>query len=270
MPAWDPPAPSPEMVWAARRHLTTAYARGLQHLLWETEKRLLPDADAVAAVLAAGRRARKSDLDAALVLVQAQRLDLDRAEFDVIGQLRAAGETDDGIAAMLELPGPAQALAHYEQLKLRYQLPRAEVPPVEARSLPETTAEAGRRAHLRAEGAGARAAQARQRIEQVHAASQRGSGPTHADAERAQARASEARMLAAESAARTMLGLLRVAERLEEYAAESQELAVQGAGRHHVIRAARYLQEARRLRDLASGYRGSPGEPDADDGEDLD
>lgn len=272
MPSWDPPAPSPQMVWVARRHLTIAYARGAQRLMWDTEKRPLPDAEAVAAVLAAQGRARMEDLSAALVLVQAQHLDLDRAEFELIGQLRSAGVSDDALAAMLELPGPAQSAARYQQLKARYQLPRAELPPVEPRSRPEAAAEAARRARLRAEGAATRAEQARHRIEEVHAASERGRGPSRDDVELARARATEARLVAAESADRTMLGLLRVAERLEASAAESQELAMAGAGRDHVIRAVRYLQEARRLRDLVSGYRASSGSSGADDldCEDLD
>lgn len=96
MPAWDPPAPSPQMVWVARRHLTITYARGPQRLMWDTEKRPLPDAEAVAAVLAAQGRARMEDLSAALVLVQAQHLDLDRAEFELIGYQAAAGSSGAG------------------------------------------------------------------------------------------------------------------------------------------------------------------------------
>jgi hypothetical protein len=260
------------MVWVARRHLTIAYARGARRLMWDTEKRPLPDAEAIAAVLAAAGHARMEDLSAALVLIQAQHLDLDRAEFELIGQLRGAGVIDDALAAMLELPGPAQAAARYQQLKARYQLARAEALPVEFPPRPEAAAEAARRARLRAEGAATRTEQARQRIEEVHAASQRGRGLNRDDVELAHARAAEARLLAAESADRTMLGLLRVAERLEASAAECQELAMAGAGRHHVIRAVRYLQEARRLRDLVSGHQAASGGYCADDhdSEDLD
>src|SRR6266576_2456850 len=46
----EPPAPSPEMVGASRRHLTERYASGVDLLLWETEKRLIPDLDAIRSV----------------------------------------------------------------------------------------------------------------------------------------------------------------------------------------------------------------------------
>src|SRR6201985_539482 len=72
----EPPAPSPEMANASRRHLTERYAAGVDLLLWETEKRLIPDLDAIKSVTAAAASARAEGLDlgAALVLVQAGRL----------------------------------------------------------------------------------------------------------------------------------------------------------------------------------------------------
>lgn len=41
------------MVDASRRHLTERYASGVDLLLWETEKRLVPDLDAIKAVTGA-------------------------------------------------------------------------------------------------------------------------------------------------------------------------------------------------------------------------
>jgi len=250
----------------ARRHLSIVYARGTDRLMWDLEKRPLPDMEAVAAVLAAGAKAHLLDIEAALVLVQAQRLDLDGAEYELIGQVHAAGVGADGVAAMLDLPGPAQAATRYQQLAERYRLPRAEAPPAEPRAVPEAAAEAARQAQHRAEAARARAEQAGQRAQQVREASARGHGPGPEDVERARVQAAQARMLADESVERTTLGLLRVAERLEASAAACQEIAVAGGGRGHIIRAAQYLREARRLRDLASGYGGDPDpDPDPDD-----
>ncbi len=68
------------MVTASRRHLTERYASGVDRLLWDTEKRLIPDLDAIKSVteaMASGQ-AEALDIGAALVLVQAARLALDR------------------------------------------------------------------------------------------------------------------------------------------------------------------------------------------------
>ena len=41
------------MVNASRRHPTERYASGVDLLLWETEKRLIPDLDAIKSVIPA-------------------------------------------------------------------------------------------------------------------------------------------------------------------------------------------------------------------------
>ena len=99
------------MVTASRRHLTERYASGVDLLLWETEKRLIPDLDAIRSVTeaAASGRAEGLDMGAALVLVQAARLGLDRLEAELFEAARAMGMPPEAIAAVLELPDAAAA-----------------------------------------------------------------------------------------------------------------------------------------------------------------
>ena len=81
------------MVNASRRHLTERYAAGVDLLLWETEKRLIPDLDAIKSVTeaAASGRAEGLDVGAALVLVQAARLGLDRLEGELFEAAQGRG-----------------------------------------------------------------------------------------------------------------------------------------------------------------------------------
>ena len=120
----EPPAPSPEMVSASRRHLTERYASGVDLLLWETEKRLVPDLDAIKAVTGAAvsGQAEGLDMGAALVLVQAVRLGLDRLECDLFDAARAMGMRPEAIAAVLELPDAAAAEKRHRWLETRREL----------------------------------------------------------------------------------------------------------------------------------------------------
>jgi hypothetical protein len=115
------------MVDASHRHLTERYASGVDLLLWETEKRLVPDLDAIkAAVAAAGTgRAEGLDLGAALVLVQAARLGLDRLECELFDAADAMGMRPEAIAAVLDLPDAAAADKRHRWLKARRALPYA-------------------------------------------------------------------------------------------------------------------------------------------------
>ena len=109
------------MVDASRRHLTERYASGVDLLLWETEKRLVPDLDAIKAVTGAAvsGQAEGLDMGAALVLVQAARLGLDRLECDLFDAARAMGMRPEAIAAVLELPDAAAAEKRHRWLKAR-------------------------------------------------------------------------------------------------------------------------------------------------------
>lgn len=154
----EPPAPDPGLVRAAREHLTSRYARGVDTVLWEANRRPLSDHDAIKAVItSAGRecpgapsdgprgdaRTRGSaggpadgaagppdgtDLAAALLLVHALRLDADRLECDLLSTARGSGMTWESIAALLELPTAGHAERRYERLLARRELPVAEVP----------------------------------------------------------------------------------------------------------------------------------------------
>ena len=115
------------MVNASRRHLTERYASGVDLLLWETEKRLIPDLDAIKSVIqaAASGRAEGLDLGAALVLVQAARLGLDRLEHELFEAARAMDMHPEAIAAVLDLPGAAAAEKRQRWLEARQALPYA-------------------------------------------------------------------------------------------------------------------------------------------------
>jgi len=115
------------MVDASRRHLTERYASGVDLLLWETEKRLVPDLDAIKAVVGAAvsGQAEGLDMGAALVLVQAARLGLDRLECDIFDAARLMGMRPEAIAAVLELPDAAAAEKRHRWLETRRALPYA-------------------------------------------------------------------------------------------------------------------------------------------------
>ena len=116
------------MVNASRRHLTERYAAGVDRLLWDTEKRLIPDLDAIkmVTVAAAAGQAEALDIGAALVLVQEARLHLDRREHEVFEGAYALGMGEEAIAAILELPDAAAAGQRRRWLAERRNLPHAE------------------------------------------------------------------------------------------------------------------------------------------------
>jgi hypothetical protein len=156
------------MVNASRKHLTERYASGVDLLLWETEKRLIPDLDAIKSVTEAVTSGQADGLDmgAALVLVQAVRLGLDRLEYELFEGAQAMGMRSEAIAAVLDLRDAAAADKRHRWLETRRALPytSAESPP------PETLAAS-------AEAAGTRAARrARPAPEPAHAAQ----SPAHA------------------------------------------------------------------------------------------
>jgi len=116
------------MVTASRRHLTDRYASGVDRLLWDTEKRLMPDLDAIRLVTRAADagQAQALDVGAGLVLLQAARLELDRLEFEVFESAQTIGMADEAIAAVLELPDAAAVGKRRRWLKTRRALPHTE------------------------------------------------------------------------------------------------------------------------------------------------
>jgi hypothetical protein len=116
------------MADASRRHLTERYASGVDLLLWETEKRLLPDLDAIRLVAEAAAQGQAEGLDmgAALVLVQAARLGLDHLEDELFEAAHAMNMGPEAIAAVLGLPGAAAAEQRRKYLASRRALPGPE------------------------------------------------------------------------------------------------------------------------------------------------
>jgi len=121
----DAPVPDPEMAARARQHLNERYAIGVDRLLWEADKRPMPDVDAVAAVIAADGQAEALDIASALLLVHTARLRLDHLEHELFEAAQAAGITNLAIAAVLDLPDEAAAHARRQWLAERRMLPHA-------------------------------------------------------------------------------------------------------------------------------------------------
>lgn len=127
----DTPAPAPEMVAAARRHLNERYAAGVDQVLWQAEKRPMPDTAAVSAVIAAGNRAEPLDIASALLLVQTIRHGVDQLEYALFGAAREAGIAAAAIAAVLGLPDEAAAQARERWLTARRPVFPAQPPPAQ-------------------------------------------------------------------------------------------------------------------------------------------
>ncbi|MEO5877497.1 MAG: hypothetical protein ABIS86_08740 [Streptosporangiaceae bacterium] len=126
----DLPAPPPDMVVSARAHLANRFADGVDELMWEARRQPMPDTDAIKKVLAQFARGGDllaPDLAAALIVMQAVRLDLDRLEADLLDAVRESGMTWDQVALVLGLPDAAAAQRRYQQMAVRRELPVAEV-----------------------------------------------------------------------------------------------------------------------------------------------
>jgi hypothetical protein len=253
----EAPAPSPDMVTASRRHLTERYASGVDRLLWDTEKRLVPDLDAIRSVIdaASSGQAEALDIGAGLVLLQAVRLEVDRLEHDVFEGAHAMGMGEEAVAAVLDLPDAAAASKRRRWLKGRRALPYADIASP-GRSGAGGSAEAAKRAGRRASEAADRAAEAARRRDQLSQPTARPRS-SRQQVERAAANAGEARVLADEAAERVALGLLRAADALDRCAAGCEEnLNADGAAGPQLRRKAdEYHQAAVRYREMAERYR---------------
>jgi hypothetical protein len=129
------------MVRAARSHLARRYAEGVAELLWREHGRPLPDVDAITKSIATVRQAQVAgepapiaeDLVAALVVLRAARLDMDRLEVSLVEAVRDVGLDWATIAAGLDLPDGDAAKSRYETLRPRAEAPIDHVvPPVQA------------------------------------------------------------------------------------------------------------------------------------------
>jgi hypothetical protein len=245
------------MVTASRRHLTERYASGVDRLLWDTEKRLVPDLDAIRSVIeaASSGQAEALDIGAGLVLLQAVRLEVDRLEHDVFEGAHAMGMGEEAVAAVLDLPDAAAASKRRRWLKGRRALPYADIGSP-GRSGLNGSAEAAKRAGRRAGGGVGRPAESARRRDQLSQPTVRPRS-SRQQVERAAANAGEARVLADEAAERVALGLLRAAAALDRCAAGCEEnLNVDGVGGPELRRKAdEYHQAAVRYRQMAERYR---------------
>jgi hypothetical protein len=113
------------MVRAARAYLTSRYARGVEQVLWEDDAYPMSDLDAINAVraAAAAQTLEGPDLAAALVLVQAARLTLDRLEARVLQAAEDAAMSWETIASVLDLPSAALAEEHFRHMVKRESEP---------------------------------------------------------------------------------------------------------------------------------------------------
>jgi hypothetical protein len=121
----------------------------------------------------------------------------------------------------------------------------------------EAAAQAAARAGRRATQAAGRAAEAARRRRQLSEPAPGGNGSLTDHAERAAARAHEARLLAGEAAGRVSLSLIHAAAALDRYAARCADLSAgAGAGAAGLLRdrAAEYHQAAVRYREMAARY----------------
>lgn len=285
----EPPVPDPAIVRAAREHLTGQRSHGVERLMWESHKHPMADLKAIEAVIKAGSRGDEIDgteLAAALVLVQAVRLDLDRLESRLLDTARDSGLTWESIAAVLDLPGAAAAIERHRWLSSRHAEPVAGVDAPElstagnawhgamqagerAREAADRAAElAHHRAGLRGGTAAAppRGVSSGGRPDGVpdRAAPDRatpGRGTcgrgTPEQAQNAAARADDARMRSEQARDRAILSFLRTADR-HERAAEAMEARATGKDVTAIQRqAAEYRSAAATYRRLAERMRGS-------------
>lgn len=254
----QPQAPVPDMVTAARRHLSSEFAQGVDRLLWDLEKRPMPDVDAVNAVVGTARRSQRPvdalSIGAALVLLQSLRLELDVLEADVFDEALASGVGYDSLAAVLDLPDADAAQTREQYLKERRELPRAPAPaPLRHEPVSYGAADAAAQAGRRADQAASRAAAAARRREELRT-TPRKARSQRADAEQAAARASEARVQAGDAAERVATGLLRAAVALDRCAARCEELRQSSGDPTFTQRAQEYSRAAQRYREMADSY----------------
>ncbi|HEU5161483.1 MAG TPA: hypothetical protein VFU43_31115 [Streptosporangiaceae bacterium] len=101
----------------------------MDQYLWEAYKRPLGDVDAIGKAVNAAEAGAASgpDLAAALVLVQAALLDLDRLAHRAIVAAHREGLSDEAIAAVLDLPSAEDARRYATWLEERAALPVDEV-----------------------------------------------------------------------------------------------------------------------------------------------
>ncbi|WP_242882667.1 hypothetical protein [Actinomadura litoris] len=92
------PVPVPAQVHAARAHLTPAYATGVDAVMWGDRRHPIPDRAAIGVVISASQAAQAGtgappeplEVAAALVLLEAVRLEMDQTEARLLNTAQAA------------------------------------------------------------------------------------------------------------------------------------------------------------------------------------
>lgn len=264
--------PAPDLVTASRRHLTERYAAGVDRLLWELEKRTMPDTEAIRAVVTASSEEPVDALDigAALVIMQAIRLETDLLEADVLDTAKSRQLAGESLAAVLGLPDTDAVDARYERLAAKRKLPLALTQRAAPRpESPKPPREAAEQAGQRARKAADRAVAAGRRREQLSRAqppqcTSTGPDALREQADEASAHASEARISAKDAAERVAIGLLRAADALDRCAArcgEWENMTAPGTSRQQLRRRAKeYSAAARNYREMADRYRDISGQ----------
>jgi hypothetical protein len=244
------PAPDPDTVRAARAHLTGKYSRGVDRLMWEAHKHPLADLQGIRAVIdtaSDGGEVDATDLGAALVLMEAMRLDVDRLERQMLESARDSGLTWESIAAILALAGAAEAQERHRWLESRQAEPVAPIVPPDL-STPARTRQGAERAGRRARTAADRAADAARRRQELDGERRRAARPSES-ARSATARA-EAGTRTAEARERAALGLLRAADSEERDAVAAAERAATSPDEEQVL-----IAKAAEFRATATVYR---------------
>ena len=148
------PVPAPEQVHAARAHLTSLHADGVDAVMWEARRHPMPDDAAIGAVIAASQAAQAGagvqpgplEVAAALVLLEAVRLETDQTEARLLNTAQAAAMGWEQIAAILGVD-VQEAEERHRQLKPRLDEPVAHVAaPLPARATGRSGSPAPRRA----------------------------------------------------------------------------------------------------------------------------
>lgn len=148
------PVPVPAQVHAARAHLTSLHATGVDAVMWEARRHPMPDHAAIAAVIAASQAAQAGtgeqpeplEVAAALVLLEAVRLETDQTEARLLDTAQAAAMGWEQIAAILGVD-VQEAEERHRQLKPRLDEPVAHVAaPLPARATARSGSPAPRRA----------------------------------------------------------------------------------------------------------------------------
>jgi hypothetical protein len=130
------PVPSPDMVHAARARLAGRFSTGVDALLWDAARQPMHDAEAISSVVSSahgedGPPPAALDFGAALIVLAALRLDIDRLEADLVDAVRGAGLDWEFIATTLRT-SVQQAAKRQRLLSKRRALPTDRVRPAAA------------------------------------------------------------------------------------------------------------------------------------------